>query len=399
MNLVGKTAFLHGIVDFATSPELSGAYRLTTTEIDGVIYVFVASVNDRGVQVLRIENNELVPVFAVVDSVTLGLYGAAAIEVVTVGSNKYLLVLGESDDAINSFRITTTGPDPVGHLTHVQTLFDDASTGLSRATQLATANVAGVTYAVVAGYYDDAVTVFRINANGTMTQTAMVTDADSPNYRLSYVQELEVATVGGRSFIYTASTDDRGISAPNAGDGIATFTHGGRIFMLNAGQSGSSVRLYEIGAGEDVLVGEAGDDSMAGLDGDDHLIGQAGNDVLFGGRGDDVLSGGAGADTLVGGEGSDVLVGGLGDDLMSGGAGADIFVFSGAFGNDRITDFSVSEDRIDLSAVAQLNSLAAVLATSFTVGGSTYIAIAELDASIQIDGVTKAMLTADHFIF
>lgn len=685
MNLVGSTSFLHSIQDFATSPELSGAYRVTTTDIGGVTYVFVAANSDHGVQVLRVENGELVPVQAVPDTAQTGLFGAVDVKVVTAGSDKYLLVLGESDDAITSFRITTTGPDPIGHLTHVQTIFDDmvgsSSTGLNGATSMATTTIGGQTYAVIAGYYDHAVTVIRVNADGTMTQTAIVTDADSPNYRLNYVREVTIVELGGRNFVYTSSTEDRGISvfelasdgtltsvqnvtatnlqigvttsvvaggltylvasdvyaeelvsyaiaangqltevsrlsvysnttsapwsmydvyhletltvdgvpfviaasagsdklaiygvaadgtfnlvdwtsATGAGNGLATFQTGGKVFMLNAGQNSSIVRLYEIGAAEDVLVGSLDADSIVGLDGDDHLIGRDGNDVLFGGRGDDLLSGARDNDTLYGGDGSDVLIGGSGadvinggrggdvmdggagrdtadyagsaaavrvnlnantatggdangdiliniedlsgsaladvltgdtganrlsgnagndtldggngndtlfggdgndrivagagndrgfggagkdtllggagadslqgdagndlldggadndtisggggndriiggqgDDLLSGGPGNDVFVFAGAFGNDRITDFNIATHRIDLSGVAQLNSFAEVLAASVTIAGTTYITVEATDSSIQLDGVTKASLSADDFIF
>lgn len=685
MNLVGSTSFLHSIQDFATSPELAGAYRVTTTDIGGVTYVFVAASSDHGVQVLRVENGELVPVQAVNDTALLGLFQAVAVEVVSVGTNKYLLVLGEGDDAITSFRITTTGPDPIGHLTHVQTIFDDmagsSSTGLNGATALATTSIGGQTYAVIAAYYDHAVTVVRINADGSMTQTAIVTDADSANLRLNYVREVMIVELGGRRFVYTSSTEDRGISvfelsssgtltsvqnvtatnlqigvttsvvaggvtylvasdvyaerlvtysiaangvltevasfqvnpnstanlwstynvyhletvtvdgvpfviagssttdklvifgiaadgtvnvvdwidAPGAGDGITTFQAGGKVYMLNAGQSNSIVRLYEIGGAEDVLVGGADADSLVGLDGDDELLGRGGDDVLFGGRGEDILSGAGQNDTLYGGEGDDVLVGGkgndvlhggsgidvliggqgrdtadysgsaaavtvnlakgsasggdaagdilisiedvsgsdradkltgnnsanrlsgaagndtltgsggndtldggdgndrlvggngndrgsggagrdtliggggadtlkgdagndvldggdgndvlaggagddqisggLGNDTMSGGADNDIFVFAGAFGNDQITDFNIATHRIDLSGVAQLNSFADVLAASVTIAGTTYITVEATESSIQLDGVTKASLSVDDFIF
>ena len=65
--------------------------------------------------------------------------------------------------------------------------------------------------------------------------------------------------------------------------------------------------------------------------------------ILRGGHGDDHLGGGPLADTLSGGPGADVL---------TGGAGMDHFVFGGVdTGKDRITDYSLTEDVIDLSAL------------------------------------------------
>lgn len=79
--------------------------------------------------------------------------------------------------------------------------------------------------------------------------------------------------------------------------------------------------------------------------------------VLDGGNGADTLRGNTGNDTLLGGAGNDELFGAGGRDLLTGGAGADTYLFT-AIGDsaagvglrDVITDFSVSEDRIDLDA-------------------------------------------------
>jgi Ca2+-binding RTX toxin-like protein len=77
------------------------------------------------------------------------------------------------------------------------------------------------------------------------------------------------------------------------------------------------------------------------------ITGNSGANVLAGGDGDDILRGGGGNDTLAGGAGVDTL---------TGGAGHDTFLFntplpSGKLGPtspDRITDFSVVDDTIQL---------------------------------------------------
>ncbi|MCG9597400.1 Ig-like domain-containing protein [Vibrio sp. Isolate25] len=87
-------------------------------------------------------------------------------------------------------------------------------------------------------------------------------------------------------------------------------------------------------------------------DQDDILSGGAGDDILFGQGGDDSLDGGAGNDILLGGAGNDTLIGGLGSDILSGGDGEDVFVWHDGDldgGTDIITDFHVSEDKIDIS--------------------------------------------------
>ncbi|HUH49796.1 MAG TPA: calcium-binding protein, partial [Mycoplana sp.] len=82
------------------------------------------------------------------------------------------------------------------------------------------------------------------------------------------------------------------------------------------------------------------------------LEGRSGNDKITAGAGNDILLGGAGTDTLVGGSGMDRINGEAGLDTLSGGSGKDTFVFNttlNATSNvDRITDFNVVDDTIEL---------------------------------------------------
>ncbi|BBD08228.1 calcium-binding protein [Desulfovibrio ferrophilus] len=112
------------------------------------------------------------------------------------------------------------------------------------------------------------------------------------------------------------------------------------------GGTGDDLLLGDIG--NDVLGGGQGNDRLIAGDGDDKLFGGSGNDTLYGEAGNDTLSGGSGDDRLDGGEGDDLLRGGTGDDLLTGGSGNDVFVFGRGDGNDTITDFDSSEDRLKL---------------------------------------------------
>lgn len=65
-----------------------------------------------------------------------------------------------------------------------------------------------------------------------------------------------------------------------------------------------------------------------------------------------IIRGGHGADHLGGGPLNDTLSGGPGNDILTGGGGTDRFVFGGVdTGKDRITDYDMQEDIIDLSAL------------------------------------------------
>ena len=109
-------------------------------------------------------------------------------------------------------------------------------------------------------------------------------------------------------------------------------------------------RLFGDG-GNDWLFGGRDNDVVDGGDGNDILFGNLGADTLYGGTGADTLFGGKDDDLLIGGDGDDILYGDLGDDTLTGGAGHDTFVMARGGGHDLVTDFSVGQDRIDVTGL------------------------------------------------
>jgi Ca2+-binding RTX toxin-like protein len=117
---------------------------------------------------------------------------------------------------------------------------------------------------------------------------------------------------------------------------LSTYTLGAHVENLTSNLGGGAA-FHGIGNGLDnVLYGQSGDDTLEGLGGDDTIRGNVGNDSLDGGADDDLLVGGSGADLLTGGGGSDNFRIGY----FESGTGA---------GADRITDFAVGIDIVDLS--------------------------------------------------
>jgi Ca2+-binding RTX toxin-like protein len=99
--------------------------------------------------------------------------------------------------------------------------------------------------------------------------------------------------------------------------------------------------------------------------------GTAGNNTLIGNSGNNQLNGGAGNDTLKGGTGNDILVGSLGNDSLTGGTGRDRFTFTSPNDkSDRITDFSVLDDAIAVSAAGFGGGLVANVATQLVIGAA-----------------------------
>lgn len=131
--------------------------------------------------------------------------------------------------------------------------------------------------------------------------------------------------------------------------------------------SGAGVDTVSGGDGNDTLRGGGGSDILNGDDNNDRLFGDGGGDIMRGGSGNDRLEGGNGMDTLLGqggdddlfgGAGRDILDGGAGYDEMTGDAGRDDFRFNAASDSatgglsDRILDFEIALDHIDLSGMA-----------------------------------------------
>ena len=147
----------------------------------------------------------------------------------------------------------------------------------------------------------------------------------------------------------------------DADDTIAG-TNSADILVGNGGNDrldgkGGSDQLFG-NIGDDTLVGGAGKDSLYGGADNDHLFGGDANDTLDGGANNDRLFGGDGDDKLMGGSGNDTLRGGFGDDILEGGTGRDVFQFDtdDRFGHnnptiDKIMDFEIGKDKIDLSLI------------------------------------------------
>ncbi|MBE1284778.1 MAG: hypothetical protein GJ676_15820 [Rhodobacteraceae bacterium] len=152
--------------------------------------------------------------------------------------------------------------------------------------------------------------------------------------------------------------------------------------------------------GNDLLSGGRDADRLAGQAGDDRLLGGDGNDQLFGGKDRDTLKGDAGNDTLNGGRGRDLLDGGTGTDGLTGGLGRDLFIFRDGDGTDRIHDFELGRDRIDLRrSTFEANDLIFIQKTGYT--EVTFAGDTSADGTtIEVVNVTVAQLDhAANFLF
>jgi serralysin len=90
-----------------------------------------------------------------------------------------------------------------------------------------------------------------------------------------------------------------------------------------------------------------------------------------GGDGVDQIKGGTAVDTINGGNGNDKINGAGGADILTGGAGSDVFKYGAASdsglgaGADRITDFTIGQDRLNFSRIDADAALAGDQAFAF----------------------------------
>lgn len=479
MNLIGDLSLIDSVSDFATSPELFRAVDVAVTLIGGVPYIYVAGEQDNGIQVLRFDGTQLVPVSSVSSSDTIAIDAVRDVEIVSKGGDLFLVATSFYSDTVTTFRIDTSEGN-TGSLVFADQMADNSHTGgtsalLNGAYDTATATIGNHVYLITSGGYDDALTVFEVGTEGQLTERDSVTDTDLAGYNLDSVVDLLTVTRGGTTYVYAGDDgNDDGISvfrlnangtltsiqnidltsfasdgfayaqvgtnhfilvSDEGSDRILTYSQGadGRLtfvseldvhapaysgvtglnvievdgtpFVVGTNEPGDSVVVFSLSADGTLALVESFTDSVR-LDGafgaanftyqgrvfvlatgynsntitllevgasDDALVGTAGADSIVGLGGSDDLLGRAGDDMLNGGAGDDVLSGQMGNDRLFGGLGADVLV--GGMGNDTLdggvgADILVGGGGRDVLSYASSSAAVAVsLATGQVLGG------------------------------
>jgi Ca2+-binding RTX toxin-like protein len=178
------------------------------------------------------------------------------------------------------------------------------------------------------------------------------------------------------------------------GNTRVAYYHSTAGVVVTLGANGSGTADGDASVGHDTFI--SGVTRIAGSEFNDILTGNGGNNILDGRGGDDVLVGNGGNDTLTGGTGADIFVMKASNNVTDGN--------NPATNNDTITDFSHSDaDRIDLSRIPSIHSLADVLSHASQVSSNvvidfSYLALTD-PTSLTIQNVTLGNLTASDFIF
>lgn len=231
-------------------------------------------------------------------------------------------------------------------------------------------------------------------STGSVTiNTGAIADGDVLSIRLGTHQNVTVAG-----------------DAATAGNGKvvldAALATGGN-FDANATTPDTNVQIRLSGDASFDVLNSTADVFADATSGGVRVLGSNGAQSIVGGSGNDILSGGAGNDTLTGGAGNDTLIGGAGLDVLTGGAGADVFRFAagdsanGVGLRDQIIGFEISVDKIDLSAITNVNGFRDLSISNAGAGGIT-ITYNDGSAVQQVELVgnfTGLSISAADFIF
>ncbi len=314
----GSLDFIENVPDDATLEIDFIRGRMAVATVDGTTFLLASGFADDGVSVFAIEGDgELDNTDNVLDNAALALDGAYDIGTIEVDGTTFAAVAGFFDDGVSVFELAGDGT-----LSATDTVFDGGVLELDGAVGVATATVDGTGFVFVGGFTDDGISVFEIDGNGQLSNVFNI--ADGGDAALSGVVGLTAFTAGGQHFLAASAEGDDALSyfaigADGSLDLIDTVLDGDLAELELNGSFYSA--FAEIDGDPFLFATGFADDGVSSfaVGGDDDLLtGTADGDVLLGFEGDDTLIGVGGNDTIKGGVGADNAIGGSGDDLIEG---------------------------------------------------------------------------------
>ena len=290
-----------GSIDDDNTLELEGAYGIAAFQTGGRTYAAVASFYDDGVQILDVTDPDGIAAAGNVDDDdTLVLDGARSIATFRAGGNTYAAVASSQDRGVQILDVT----DP-GSVAAAGNITDGGTLELHGANGITTFQTGGRTYAAVASFNDNGVQIVDVTDPDSIAAAGSIDDDDT--LELEGASDVATFQAGGRTYAAVVSSSDYGIqildvtdpdsiaAAGNITDsdtlalagasGIDTFQAGGYTYAAVASPTDDGVQILRLtaeapsnarptaDAGLDLAVGE-GESVMlngtgADADGDD----------------------------------------------------------------------------------------------------------------------------------
>ncbi len=335
-------------VPYADTPGLylGDVSAVEAAQFHGKTFLFVASGLDAG-----LHTYEMTPTGGLTMTYTLppsegGFSGVSDLSVIDTGARKFLILASSGTDSLLVYRVSQGGK-----LQHVDTLTDTAETRFADVQIVEAFTYDGRDFVLAAGS-DQGMTLMEIDYRGRLK--VLETLVDTPSTHLRDITGISVYENGGQVYVYVSSSTENGVSA----------------FAL------------DLPNGQSLIRGTPDEDTLNGTSADDTIFGHGKADVLFGHGG------------------NDRLIDGLGPDEMWGGAGADIFEFVPDNRTDRIMDFELGLDVIDLNGYPVLFNIADLDITA-TATGAIIDVQGDIIRIFSDDGntINPNQFTQDDFIF
>lgn len=315
-----------------------GLQHISTTQLpDGSLVIFGALAGSTGLARLRFTaEGSLIDHAILQDPTASAITGTAQ---VMIAGQSYLLSISANQNGLTSRAIGNHGD-----LSNVQSIGTNDGLWIDAPTALATANVGGQTYAIIASANTDSLSVVEITPDGSMVVRDHL--MDSRETRFGGVTSVEIVQSDGKTYVIAGGGDD-GVSVLMLLEG-GLLVHRARIedtvdYSLD---NISALAALQRAAGFDIFVASSSEPGVTQLRYDTGMAGITATATVAGGTlngtaGVDILQGHNGDDIIWAGAGDDILRDGAGSEIMSGGAGADLFILSADGAVDWITDFAL----------------------------------------------------------
>lgn len=145
------------------------------------------------------------------DTAARQLMGLSSLDIISVGTRRFLIAAGEADGGLSSYEILADGS-----LVAADDVLFGASSGTQNVRYVNAYSFEGATFVVPSGRYDDNLTVYQLDGAGAFTTSQTLSGAGTANLTMS-----EVVVVGGNSYLFSANT--------SAGLDRFTITTGGAL--------------------------------------------------------------------------------------------------------------------------------------------------------------------------
>ena len=181
-----------------------GPSSVSTANINGTTYIFTTGFLQNKVNVFKVENDgSLENVYSLQDDSTLNLNAAQYAHPANVNDSHYLFVTGFADNGVSVFNINDNGS-----LENVYNLRDNASLQLQGAYFSSTVSIGEITYLFVCGFFDNGISSFRVNNDGSLVNIQNL--EDNLSLEINAPRQLSTATIGEVPYLFAAGFLDDG---------------------------------------------------------------------------------------------------------------------------------------------------------------------------------------------